>query len=339
MAPFLFQAARSARDLGVLEALRQVGTAGMTAAAVVAQTILPRTSVEVLLDALLAGGLVDEMPADCWRLTTVGVVWCSDPQVQIDAEFTQEVCWKGLADLSASLRQARPVGLRHFGPWNTLYEGMQDLVPSVRQRWLDYDHGHSDSAFPLALEVVRMTSPQRLLDVGANTGRFALLALPALPGVHVTLLDHPRQIAEADIQLRQAGLRERAELVGLDLLDHTGPFPGGQDAVWMSQFLDCFGPADVTALLRRAAAALAPGGSVWVLEVCPDRQREPVAAASLRLASLYFTAIANGVSRFYRGSTLIALADEAGLALDGVWDGMGTAHSLFRFRPQAQTSK
>jgi len=42
------------------------------------------------------------------------------------------------------------------------------------------------------------------------------------------------------------------------------------------------------------------------------------------------------------GSTVVRLfaqAGEAGLALDGLWDGMGTAHSLFRFTPQAQTSK
>lgn len=33
----------------------------------------------------------------------------------------------------------------------------------------------------------------------------------------------------------------------------------------MSQLLDCFAPDDVTGLLERVRAALAPGGEVWVL--------------------------------------------------------------------------
>ncbi len=86
-------------------------------------------------------------------------------------------------------------------------------------------------------------------------------------------------------------------------------------------------------LLRRSREALAPGGSVWVLEVCPDRQSEPAAAASLRLASLYFTALANGVSRFYRGSDLLELVAAAGLRCVTIHDGLGTAHSLFRLEP------
>ena len=338
MAPFLFQAARSARDLGVLAALKAAGAPGCSAAELTARLGLPDTSVTTLLDGLLAGALVEESPPGRWRLTTTGAVWLDDPQVGIDAEFTHAVCWHGLADLGESLRTATPAGLRRFGPWRTIYEGLAHLPAAVRGPWFAYDHGHSDSAFPAALEHLAGCGPRRLLDVGANTGRFSLAALRRLPESRLTLLDHPGQLAEADAALSASGLRARADLIALDLLDHTRPFPPGQDAVWMSQFLDCFGPVDVRELLRRACAALTPDGSVWVLEVCPDRQGEVAAAASLRLASLYFTAIANGVSRFYRASDLLALAAEAGLEPAGQWDGLGTAHTLFRL-VQAQKSK
>lgn len=333
MAPFAFQAARAARELGLLSAVATAGSKGADADALAADTGLPETSVAVLLDACLAAELLVEVAPHVWRLTTVGEVWLRDRRVALDAEFAHTVCWLGLADLTASLREGAPVGLRHFGPWATVYEGLAALPPAVQSAWFAYDHGHSDAAASAALALLLEAAPRRVLDVGGNTGRFATRLLSADPAVTVTLLDHPDLVAEATRSFAASGLTARTTCVGLDLLDHATPLPGGYDAVWMSQFLDCFAPADVVALLGRARAALAPGGAVWVLEVCPDRQHEPGAAASLRLASLYFTAIANGVSRFYRASDLLVLAEAAGLRCAATHDGLGTAHTLFRLVP------
>ena len=333
MAPFAFQGARAARELGLLAAVGAAGRDGADAVALAARTGLRETSVAVLLDACLAAELLAEPTPGRWRLTVVGEVWLRDPHVAMDAEFTHAVCWLGLADLTASLREGAPVGLRRFGPWATVYEGLASLPPEVKKAWFAYDHGHSDAAFDAAIALLLPTAPRRLLDVGGNTGRFAKRVLTADATLTLTLVDHPDLVAEASRNLAEAGLAARTECVGLDLLDHSVPLPGGQDAVWMSQLLDCFAPADVVALLARARAALGPDGAVWVLEVCPDRQHEPGAAASLRLASLYFTAIANGVSRFYRASDLLVLAEAAGLRCVATHDGLGTAHTLFQFVP------
>ena len=327
MAPFAFQAACAARDLGVLAALAH--TPESTGA--VAQRLgLPLTSVTTLLEACLAIDLVRE-DAGLWHATTTGLVWLKDRQVAVDAAFAAEVCWSGLGALTASLATATPQGLRAHGPWTTVYAGLAQLPTRVRAAWDAYDHAHSDDAFPGAIRHLLASGPRRVLDVGANTGRFSAALLAADPTVTMTLCDHAAQLDQARQQV--ATHHARTCFVPGDLLDHTIPFPGAQDAVWMSQFLDCFAPSDVQALLLRARAALAPGGSVWVLEPCSDRQSEPAAAASLRLASLYFTAIANGVSRFYRSTELLAWAEVAGLRCTQSWDGLGTAHTLFRFTP------
>ena len=44
----------------------------------------------------------------------------------------------------------------------------------------------------------------------------------------------------------------------------------------MSQFLDCFGEADIAKLLERGRAALAPGGRLCILESFWDRQPNDV---------------------------------------------------------------
>jgi ubiquinone/menaquinone biosynthesis C-methylase UbiE len=277
--------------------------------------------------------LVAEAPEGRWQITRVGRVWLVDDAVQADAQFAHEVCWAGLADLPAALTEARPVGLRHLGPWATIYEGLPQLPDAAREAWFAYDHGHSDRAFGDIVDRMKARPQLTILDVGANTGRFARALLTAHAGATTTMLDHPGQLALADAALTDAGVRDRATLHGIDLLNADAPFPGTHDVVWISQCLDCFGPADIVHILRRARGALAPGGEVWVLEVCPDRQASPAAAASLRLTSLYFIALANGVSRFYRGSDYLQLAAEAGLHPTEIVDGLGSAHSLFVLRP------
>ena len=44
---------------------------------------------------------------------------------------------------------------------------------------------------------------------------------------------------------------ERIHGHGANLLDRDVPFPTGFDAVWMSQFLDCFSEEEVISILTR----------------------------------------------------------------------------------------
>lgn len=53
----------------------------------------------------------------------------------------------------------------------------------------------------------------------------------------------------------------------------------------MSQFLGCFPEEDILHLLRRGAAALSEGGSLYTLDTAWDRQRSPAAACQARATS------------------------------------------------------
>ena len=100
-----------------------------------------------------------------------------------------------------------------------------------------------------------------------------------------------------------------------DLLDHSRPFPSAFDVVWMSQCLDCFAEADIVQLLRRGLAALAPGGTLYVLESYWDRQATEIGRNAVTALSLYFTCIANGTSRMYHSDDMRACVQAAGLTL------------------------
>lgn len=340
-APFIFQAARCLGELGVLAALDAARDAGRSAAELQADTGLSRYALRVLLEAGLGLGMVLEQPggqadADArYRLAKTGWFWLHDAMTRANAGFTQEVNYQGLFHLDAALREGRPAGLDVFGEWPTIYRALKDLPERTRRAWFAFDHHYSDVAFPALLPEVFAARPQRLLDIGGNTGRFALAALAHDANVRMGIVDLPGQLAMVRSTLHAAGLAARVELIEADLLDPATALPGRWDAIWMSQFLDCFGEREIVAILRRCRAALAPGGRIWVLEPFWDRQRFGSATLALQMTSLYFTALANGHSQMYRSTVFLRLVNEAGLTVAHEKNDYGAGHTLLALEPAA----
>lgn len=314
-APMTFQAARIARDSGLLRAVEQAGAAGIHPEEASAATGLSLYAVRVLLEACLS---LDLLAVHSWRfhLTSEGRILLHDPLVRANMDFTHNVCYRGAFALEESLLQGQPAGLPTLGTWQTVYEGLMELPPEVQRSWLAFDHIYSDGVFPQCLKRVFDRPLRTLLDVGANTGRWALLCAEHDPNLQITMLDHPAQIAAARKNVDAAGHAERISGIAMDLLDHSQPFPVGMDVVWMSQFLDCFGESDILALLRRGAAALAPQGRLFIAETYWDRQPNLPARDAVIASSLYFACIANGRSRMYHSDDLAKLIARASLRIE-----------------------
>jgi SAM-dependent methyltransferase len=335
-APLFFQAAMAARNLGVLAAVHAAKSDGLTPVEVAERAGVPLYAARVLLEGCLAIELV-ALESGRYRLTDAGRLWLLDRMTTINANFVQDVCYAGAARFEDSLRTGRAAGLEVFGRWSTIYEGLSELPPDVQRSWFAFDHQYSDAAFPLAFPRVFEPRPRRLLDVGGNTGKWALHCLRNDPDVEITVLDHPGQLAQLRNNAVAAGLDERSEstrggmnerlhTTAIDLLDHARPFPGGFDVVWMSQLLDCFGEADILRLMERGVAALAPGGRLCILEAFWDRQNE-VGEVILQGLSLYFTCMANGTSRMYHSQDFLDLIASARLRLVAD-EAIGTNHTL-----------
>ncbi len=111
------------------------------------------------------------------------------------------------------------------------------------------------------------------------------------------------------------------------------PFPTGFDAIWMSQFLDCFSEEEVTSILSRAAASMAPESRLYIMETFWDRQRYETAAFCLAQTSLYFTAMANGNSKMYYSPDMERCVEAAGLKVETIHDNLGLGHSVMECRP------
>jgi SAM-dependent methyltransferase len=331
-APLAFHAALALRDLGILAALANSGPEGFTAQRIAQLTHLPLYGVKVLLEAGMVCDLV-ALEKDHFRLRKLGLLVLQDAMTRANMDFTADVCYRGMPRLAEAVRTGRPAGLAELGPWATIYEGLAHLPPRVQQSWFAFDHYYSDGLFPAALPVVFANKPKRLLDVGANTGKFSLCCLRHDADVNVTLLDLPGQLEMARNHLDASGHGARAQYHPIDFLDRTREFPGDQDAIWMSQFLDCFAEDEIVSILERARRALAPNGRIYIVDTYWDNQEHAAARFVLVMTTLYFTCLANGNSKMYHSDDMRACVKRAGLAIEREVDDLTLSHTMFVCRP------
>ena len=170
-----------------------------------------------------------------------------------------------------------------------------------------------------------------MYDVGGNTGKWALQCVGYDEEVEVTILDLPQQIGMMQENIKNQPGRERINGYGINLLDSNTSFPqrdGGLDAIWMSQFLDCFSMEEIISILTRAKTAMGTDSRIFIMETLWDRQRFEPAAFCLTMTSLYFTALANGNSKMYNTEDLSECIEKAGLKIEKIYDGLGLGHSI-----------
>jgi ubiquinone/menaquinone biosynthesis C-methylase UbiE len=327
--PIAFQAVRSMRDLGILKMVEDSRKKGILVDEIVKELNISRYGVQVLLDAGISIGVVMQVK-DRFRLTKTGYFILNDPLTRANMDFVQDVNYLGFHNLDKSILNGKPEGLKVFGKWKTVYESLASLPPKVQKSWFQFDHYYSDLVFPLVMPIIFSDKPKNLLDIGGNTGKFSIKAAQYNPDVHITILDLPGQLNVAYEKIEEANLSDRIDGFPIDLLNPKLPYPSGVDAIWMSQFLDCFAEEEISHLLSRAFDALIPGGILYINETYWDRQHYEASSYSLNMTSLYFTAIANGNSRMYHSEDMMRLVEKAGFKIIDDIDNLGVSHTVFK---------
>lgn len=325
--PVIFQVAHFMVKSGLLEKVSDSGVKGLTIDEAAAACSLPRYGVQVLFESSLTMGIL---------LYREGRFYCSkagwfllnDEMVRVDMDFNHDVNYIGMFNLEEAIREGKPAGLRHFGDWKTIYEALPHLPEEVKKSWFAFDHYYSDHSFSEALAVLMRRGGKNILDVGGNTGRFALEAVAYDKDVQVTVMDLPGQIEMMRKAVAGSEGSGRIHAYPADLLDEGTVFPSGFDKIWMSQFLDCFGTEEVVSILSRTAASMSEETELYIMESFWDRQPYGTAAFALTAISLYFTVMANGNSKMYGYSDMLECVERAGLKVDERIDNVGKCHTI-----------
>ncbi|MGB8129585.1 MAG: class I SAM-dependent methyltransferase [Candidatus Angelobacter sp.] len=151
--------------------------------------------------------------------------------------------------------------------------------------WLEFARGMSPMMVPAAEAIAGLLQTElasrpavKVLDIAASHGIFGLTVAKRLPQAHIYALDWANVLEIAKENAQAQGVAERYHLLPGSAFDVD--YGTGFDAVLITNLLHHFEPAENEKLLKKAHAALKPGGQVILLEFVPneDRISPPVAA-------------------------------------------------------------
>ncbi|AUP79591.1 methyltransferase [Flavivirga eckloniae] len=316
-APFVFQATVSLRKLGVLSLIfnkRKKG--GIAIDAISNELSVSAYGIGVLLEIAESSGIVSKDDSGNYQLTTTGYFLNYHETVNVNINFTNDVCYKGLFHLNESIKTGKPEGLKELGSWNTVYEGLSQLTPEIQKSWFEFDHHYSDAIFNDALKLAFRNNPKTIFDIGANTGKFAISCCQHNQDVSVKIIDLPGQINIALGNIKKEGFDKRVSSYEIDWLKDNPQIPNGADTIWMCQFLDCFSEEEILKVLTTCVKSMDDNTELMIMETFTDRQKFDNAKFILEATSLYFTVLANGNSKMYSAEVFLKLIDKAGLKLE-----------------------
>jgi len=330
--PIYFHAVLTMKKLGILQLIGK-NRKGITIPEIADQLSIDPYGVEVLIEAGYAAGAIQMDDDRRAKLTKVGVMLNSDQLTEVNFNFVNDVCYDAAKFTTDSITNHKPEGLKVFGGWKTVYEGLSQLPEQVKKSWFEFDHYYSSDAFGDAMEIVFADDPKMIFDIGGNTGKWAIACCNHREDVNVKMLDLPGQIGIAKKNLEQYAFGDRVSFYPIDVLDKSSKIPAGADVVWMSQFLDCFSESEIVDILLKVKEAIDEHATVFILEPLIDNQAYPAAEYSLIATSLYFTTVANGNSKMYSERKMRELIDRAGLTLVETYPLIGHSyHSILKLK-------
>lgn len=164
--PIVFQVSRLMVKFGIFQMLDD-HKEGMTMEEVAKEANLSIYGAKVLLESSLTIGTI-LMRDDKFFLAKAGWFLLHDDMARVNMDFNHDVNYLGLFNLEEAIVNGKPEGLKVFGTWPTVYEGLSQLPPQVQKSWFGFDHFYSDNSFQQALDIVFAKHPKTLLDVGAT---------------------------------------------------------------------------------------------------------------------------------------------------------------------------
>ena len=328
-APIIFQVVRVMRDEGLLELLYDNRKKGLSFTQISELSDISSYGLKVLLESGLSANVVKCIESN-YFLTKTGFYLLKDEMTRINMDYNHFVNYQALFYLQESIALEKPVGLKKFGNWSTIYPGLSSLPNKVKKSWFNFDHYYSDSAFPDVLKELEKRNIKSILDVGANTGKFSLFITQKTEDIHFTLVDLAEQIEVAQKNISDQNMEHRINVCIADVLQQETVLANDHDIIWMSQFLDCFSEENIISILQKAAKSMTGNTELWIMEPLWDRQQHETSAFCIINTSPYFTTMANGYSKMYHSEDLIACIERAGFKLIEIIDELGICQSIIR---------
>jgi demethylspheroidene O-methyltransferase len=269
------------------------------------QMSLSDDAAERLLRAAAALGLAQRRSNGHYGLGELGAALVGNPGIAAMVEH-HAILYADLHDPVALLRgEAKDTEMAGYWP----YAAGGDTNVLAAERLADYSALMSASQ-PLIAEDVLNAYPfaqhKCLLDVGGGEGTFLMAAAARAPNLRLMLFDLPVVAERGRARFAQAGLADRAQAHGGDML--CDPLPVGADIISLVRVVHDHDDRGVLKIFKSAREALPADGTLLVAEAMSGtRGAEPVGDAYF---GFYLLAMGRGRSR--TPEEIISLLREAG---------------------------
>lgn len=256
------QALASALELGIVDRLEQQ--------AVEFGSLLPGADVRVLrllVDLLRVNGVVEE----------------GSYGVALTAEFRCALKFRGLIEAKIDFANLAAVDLiRHFSalvrdPREFMasaamfrlfsYGRCFDFTPEniqLTRRWMRITTELTRHEARACLHRYDFTPHRRMLDIGGNSGEFALQICRQHAHLRATVFDLPLVCDIGREHIQSAPESARIAFVAGNAMEDA--LPAGMDLITFKSVLHDWPDAEAALFVRRAFAALAPGGTLLIFE-------------------------------------------------------------------------
>lgn len=243
----------SAIELGVFDAL---ASGPQPPAAVAARVQADARSVGVLLSSLAALGYVNESGGS-FENGELASTYLVRGAPQYEGDSAQMSLW--FMRLAAGLSDV----VRTGQPRQTMEEavGSDPHLGALIARSMDQI---APDFLPAVLEHVPVGPTDHILDIGGAAGTYAHAMVARSPGARATVAELPNAAREARALIAARGWSQ-VDVLACDFRHE--PLGGPYSVVFLSNVLHLLDPDAAATLLKRATAALRPGGRVVIKEM------------------------------------------------------------------------
>jgi 2-polyprenyl-3-methyl-5-hydroxy-6-metoxy-1,4-benzoquinol methylase len=174
----------------------------------------------------------------------------------------------------------------------TILPGQGSVEPE-NPAWVEFAHSMAPMMAPMAAPLGSIVlggrkDPMSVLDIAAGHGLFGIEVAKQNPQARVVAVDWASVLEVASANARAAGIQDRYEPRAGSAFEVE--YGGPHDVVLLTNFLHHFDPPTCILLLKKAHAALKPGGCIAALEFVPNEDRvSPPMSASFSLTMLATT--------------------------------------------------
>ncbi len=271
------RAIQAALELRVFEVLRNASTATQLAGSLVCD---PR-AMELLLDALVSIGLLNKT-GSAYSLNGPSSTYLvkNSPKYLGSMIAFDASLWDAWGRLAESVRTGKPARAPD------MYQNKPEETERFIRAMDALVRARGDAEFVLAH--LDLSGVRTMLDVGSGPATYPIQFCGHYPALKATILDLPATLKITEKFVRDAGMRDRINLIAGDY--RTDEITGAYELVFLSNIIHGEGDEENSTLMSKVYGCLAPGGRIVIKDHILDESRtQPTSGVIFALMMLLTT--------------------------------------------------